>query len=340
MTKRVGSQKLDYHWPKGSEGLWVEAVGISIDNFNIAKNGMFQSILGVVKRASYSAIRKQKLLAHQDIINFLKEGYRATEYAYLFVRSQKIVVQYFGYGYQLSKKKIELDITYRCNLACANCNRSVGEGQAKSNVDMSVEQVQKFVDESRQGDMSWEVIKLLGGEPTMHPQLNDIIAVLKTYIDDCSPSTRLELWTNGDGKKVREVLGTLPDFVQVIDSSVTRGAEPLFNSFNLAPVDSSLYKQTDFSHGCSIIEKCGVGLTPFGYYPCAVAGGIDRVFGVNSGSHELGSAYEGMRGQLDQFCRYCGHFRVSKSSKNQNKSGTWTVAYHDYKKSKPKLDRY
>lgn len=313
---------------------------MSINKFNKATNGMFQSILGAVKRASYSAIRKQKFLAQQDIINILKEIYRATEYAYLFVRSQKLVVKYFGYGYQLSTKKIELDITYRCNLSCANCNRSVGVGQAKSNIDMSVEQVQKFVDESRHNNMSWDVIKLLGGEPTMHPQLIEIVTVIKRYIDDCSPSTTLELWTNGDGKKVREVLATLPEFVKVIDSSVTRGADPLFNSFNLAPVDSTLYKQTDFSHGCSIIEKCGVGLTPYGYYPCAVAGGIDRVFGVNSGSRDLDTAYGEMRGQLDQFCRYCGHFRVSKSSKNQNKSGTWTVAYHDYKKSKPKLDRY
>ncbi len=301
---------------------------------------MFQLILGSVKRVSYSAVRKQKLLSQQDVINILKEAYRATEYAYLYCRSQKLVVKYFGYGYQLSKKKIELDITYRCNLSCANCNRSVGLRQAKSNIDMSLEQIQKFADESRQNEMHWDVIKLLGGEPTMHPQLNEIITIIKSYIDEYSPSTTLELWTNGDGRKVREVLKTLPDFVKVIDSSDTRGAEPLFNSFNLAPVDSKMYKHTDFSHGCSIIEKCGVGLTPYGYYPCAIAGGIDRVFGVNSGSHDLSTAYGEMRGQLNDFCRYCGHFRVSKSSKNQNKSGTWTVAYHDYKKSKPKLNRY
>ncbi|MCB1757119.1 MAG: radical SAM protein [Gammaproteobacteria bacterium] len=301
---------------------------------------MIQKVLGNIKGTAYSLIRRQRFMGQQDIINILKELYRATEYGYLFIRSQRPVVKFFGYGYQLSTSKIELDITYRCNLSCANCNRSVGVGQAKSNLDMSTEQIQKFVDQSRENNIRWEVIKLLGGEPTMHPQLDEIIGILKSYVDDYSPTTRLELWTNGDGKKVREVLGTLPDFIKVIDSSVTRGAEPLFNSFNLAPVDSRLYKYTDFSHGCSIIEKCGVGLTPYGYYPCAVAGGIDRVFGKNAGTHDLNEAYGKMRGQLDEFCRLCGHFRASKSSRNQNKSKTWTLAYHDYKKNKPTLDRF
>ncbi len=301
---------------------------------------MIQKLLGNIKGTTYRAIRKQNFTSQQDVINLLKEIYRATEYAYLFVRSRKFMVKLFGYGYRPSKTKIELDITYRCNLACANCNRSVGVGQAKSNLDMSTEQVQKFVSESRQSHIRWEVIKLLGGEPTMHPQINEIIGILKTYIDEFSPATRLELWTNGDGKKVRQVLDTLPDFIHVIDSSTTRGAEPLFNSFNLAPVDSKLYENTDFSHGCSIIEKCGVGLTPYGYYPCAVAGGIDRVFGKNLGTKELDKAYGEMRGQLNQFCRLCGHFRASKSSKNQNKSKTWTLAYQEFKTRKPDLDSY
>jgi hypothetical protein len=301
---------------------------------------MFQKLLSKFKYSTYALIRKQRLVDRQTITNVLKELYRATEYLYLYLRSQQWMVKLFGYGYQLSKDKIELDITYRCNLSCANCNRSVGEEQAKSNTDMTLQQVQKFVDESQQHHVAWKVIKLLGGEPTMHKQLLEILAILKRYVDDYSPTTRLELWTNGEGKKVKEVVASLPAYVKVIDSSVTRGAEPLFNSFNLAPIDSVFYKHTDFSHGCSIIEKCGVGLTPFGYYPCAVAGGIDRVFGKNLGAASLDDAYAGMRGQLNEFCRLCGHFRASKSSKNQNKSKTWTLAYRDYKKTKPHLDHY
>ena len=299
-----------------------------------------QRLLGTIKRKAYRFVDSQSLIDRQAAINFFKELYRATEYLYLYVRSQKLVVRFFGYGYQPSTEKIEIDITYRCNLTCANCNRSVGEGQAKSNLDMTVEQIQTFVEESRAMGRRWKVIKLLGGEPTMHKRLQDIIGILKDYIDQDSPGTRLELWTNGEGKKVREVLGTLPDYVVVIDSSETRGAEPLFNSFNLAPIDSPLYKATDFAHGCSIIEKCGVGLTPYGYYPCAVAGGIDRVVGHNSGTQHLADADANMRKQLDEFCRLCGHFRASRSSRNQRKSPTWVEAYSQYKQHKPELSVY
>ena len=299
-----------------------------------------QRLLGNIKRKAYRFVDSQSLIDRQAAINFFKELYRATEYLYLYVRSQKLVVRFFGYGYQPSTEKIEIDITYRCNLSCANCNRSVGEGQAKSNLDMALEQIQAFVDESRAMGRRWKVIKLLGGEPTMHKRLQDIIGILKDYIDQDSPGTRLELWTNGEGKKVREVLGTLPDYVVVIDSSETRGAEPLFNSFNLAPIDSPFYKATDFAHGCSIIEKCGVGLTPYGYYPCAVAGGIDRVVGHNSGTQHLADADANMRKQLDEFCRLCGHFRASRSSRNQRKSPTWVEAYSQYKQHKPELSVY
>ena len=30
--------------------------------------------------------------------------------------------------------------------------------------------------------------------------------------------------------------------------------------------------------GCRVIKDCGLGLTPSGYYMCAIAGGIDRIF--------------------------------------------------------------
>jgi hypothetical protein len=52
----------------------------------------------------------------------------------------------------------------------------------------------------------------------------------------------------------------------------------LFKPFNSAPCDQFINYFSNYACGCRIIEDCGLGLTPSGYYMCAIAGGIDRIF--------------------------------------------------------------
>jgi hypothetical protein len=52
-----------------------------------------------------------------------------------------------------------------------------------------------------------------------------------------------------------------------------------------------------------------------GYYPCGVAGGIDRVFKFDLGIASLKDVDKGIAKLLDKFCRYCGNF--SDYEKNQ-----------------------
>ena len=58
-------------------------------------------------------------------------------------------------------------------------------------------------------------------------------------------------------------------------------------SFNAAPVDSEEYMGVVYANACEVTEVAGVGLARFGYYPCAVAAGIDRVFGLDIGRRSL-----------------------------------------------------
>jgi MoaA/NifB/PqqE/SkfB family radical SAM enzyme len=77
----------------------------------------------------------------------IKENYdTVSECIKRFVRSQKIVTAIKGPQYKRSNEKIEIDITYKCNLRCANCNRS--SAQAPSEERMTVAQIEKFVKES------------------------------------------------------------------------------------------------------------------------------------------------------------------------------------------------
>lgn len=81
-----------------------------------------------------------------------------------------------------------------------------------------------------------------------------------------------------------------------------------------------------------------MGLTPTGYYPCAVAGGIDRVTGLGRGRPSLPDCDDDMRDLMDRACRLCGRFRdgifvpynFRPALNEQLTSPSWQRIYEDW----------
>ncbi|WP_259214118.1 radical SAM protein [Shewanella baltica] len=253
------------------------------------------------------------------------------------LRIQKLSTMMLGGQYHTSHELIEIDITYQCNLKCNNCNRS--SAQAPDNIHINLSQIVNFVEQSLQRKTPWKRIRILGGEPTLHPEFQSIIEqllVLKTH----HPDTVIELVTNGYGRKVNAALENLPEGIWVENSYKTGNVQPSFGPFNMAPQDSVLYKFADYSNGCDIASSCGMGLTPQGYYPCAVAGGIDRVLGLHRGRQSLPSPSDEMRDLMDIACRLCGRFydghyvpeKLRPSLEVQKNSRSWDKHYQDWAK--------
>ncbi|MFO8241273.1 MAG: radical SAM protein [Dissulfuribacterales bacterium] len=243
---------------------------------------------------------------------------------YQFVRAQSVIVRFLGRQFHRSQEYVEMDITYKCNLKCANCNRSCA--QLPSRIEMSVEQVENFIQESIEHRVYWKRIRILGGEPTLHSRFFDIIELLLNYRKNFNPDVRLVLCTNLFGNKIKDIIGRLPEEI-TIKSTVKTSPVNLFRPFNMAPVDTWYNRFSDYSCGCRIIEDCGLGLTPSGYYMCAIAGGIDRVFGFDRGRETLPSPDDSMADQMKVFCRLCGHFGFAWPVKTQKLSHTWQQAY-------------
>lgn len=241
-----------------------------------------------------------------------------------FFRTQRPVTRLTGPPFKRSLRYAEIDITYRCNLKCGNCNRSCT--QAPSRMAMSPAQIAGFVRESIASGIHWERIRLLGGEPTLHPALSEILNQLRAYREKSAPGLRIVLCTNGCGERVRRVLATLPPDVEIKNTFKTT-RERLFRPFNLAPRDLRRYRFADFAAGCRIIADCGLGVTPMGYYPCAVAGGIDRVFGFGLGRARLPAPDDAMTDLLKVFCPLCGHFGFAWPTRKAILSPTWKRAY-------------
>lgn len=251
------------------------------------------------------------------------------------LRVQKPITQLLGCQYKVASDLIEIDLTYLCNLRCNNCNRS--SAQAPASVHLSLNDVSRFVNDSLAARRDWARIRLLGGEPTLHPEFEQVIAELLRYKEQF-PTTRIQLVTNGFGQKVRAILERIPDAIETENSSKSGAMQPEFGPFNLAPQDSPAFRYADYRNGCSIMNACGIGLTPQGYYPCAVAGGIDRVRGVQRGRTSLPPPEDQMRDLLADACGLCGRFRdghfvpvrLRKPLLEQRTSPSWQRIYAEW----------
>ena len=250
--------------------------------------------------------------------------------------------------------KIEIDITYDCNLKCKSCNRSCTQAPSKDDY-MTVEQIKKFIEESIELGKKWELINILGGEPTLHPDLLEIVRLIyEEYILKHSPNTILQITSNGYSQESRDILSKLPDSPNIVvdkRSFKTSNKIDYFTPFNLAPIDTQKYRESDFSKGCWVTSYCGIGLNKYGYYPCGVAGAMDRVMGYDIGIKSLKEVtVDKLKELLDVFCRYCGNFvdyadnygdfmpRCEKRPFTKNMiTKTWVGIYLNYHRKRPKL---
>lgn len=244
-----------------------------------------------------------------------------------FVRSQSQLTRLFGQQNSRSIDSIEIDITYDCNLKCNNCNRSCT--QAPSKEEMKVDQIIEFINQSIDNNIKWKKIKLLGGEPTLHSKFFVIIRLLLSYKRTYNPDLRIVVASNGFGEYVKNVLRKIPKEIEV-ENTLKSSKNSRFFPFNMAPKDSFLYSNVDYSNGCRITSEDGIGLTPYGYYHCAIAGSIDRVFNFGMCRKKLPLHKDSMTDQFLKFCRLCGHFKFSLPTKREKISRSWKKAYDIY----------
>jgi hypothetical protein len=179
--------------------------------------------------------------------------------------------------------------------------------------------------------IQWKRIRILGGEPTLHNRIFEIIDRLICYQKESNPSVRLVLGTNFYGHPVHQVLDKLPETIR-IKSTLKASRVNLFKPFNVAPVDTRLNRFSDYACGCRIVSECGLGVTPSGYYMCAIAGGIDRIFGFDLGRQDLPDETDALSDQMSALCRLCGHFGFQWPTRSAKLSKTWRSAYSRIKR--------
>lgn len=242
--------------------------------------------------------------------------------------------------YHRSLDCIEIDITYKCNLTCHNCNRSCDI--IKSNDNIEINQIKKFLEESVNKCKVWRRIRLLGGEPTLHSDFLEIINLIYQYKINYNKELIIEVTTNNSSlltKKLLE-LDFIKNNVTVNISYKTENYLSEFVNVYNAPVDNSYFINDNFESGCVISQNCGIGFNLHGFYPCPVAANIDRMVGLDVGRKNIPSDDDNMIDLLKMFCKYCGYYKYFRED-NDNKeiSDTWKKIFEKYFNDKPVLTK-
>jgi len=203
---------------------------------------------------------------------------------------------------------------------------------------MTVEQVEKFVRDSIDLRWQWESIMLIGGEPTLHPQLPEIIVRIKKY-KDYNNLCRVGLMTNGTDA-AEKILPSIPPWITIFNNHQSKLQKDQGHDvpFNTAPVDVGEWNERGLTK-CNKPVICGMGLTRDGYFACQNAGSIHRVFNLGGGIQNLKDVtFQTLDRLIPVSCKYCGFYLMAKGCHKKYDihvmTESWKKAFKKYNAAK------
>ncbi|MDR2050484.1 MAG: radical SAM protein [Deltaproteobacteria bacterium] len=207
---------------------------------------------------------------------------------------------------------VQIDITSVCGKHCIYCTRYLGHVSAGDRYVMSPEQFSAVLD-SLEG---WpNVIGIMGGEPLLHPQFREIVALARRRV----PREKLQLWTSGLPGTPQEDPRADPELAAAFGAfhynphnaaqlSVCRH-QPLTIAVDEAVPDKGMMWK--LINDCWLPRLWAPSVIAAGAYFCEVAGPLDAV--LHNGAHawkvEAGwwkRPPEAFQEQVSELCPRCG----------------------------------
>lgn len=206
-------------------------------------------------------------------------------------------------------KRIELEITLRCNQHCPTCNRHCNVYDRHSDSDMSYGQLQRFFSQVEERGDVWDTLAIMGGEPTLHEMFRDITAVCWKRLVQNGLVKKLQIWTNG---KKEIDLDTLPvRYLKPDEESIEDGFIHIITADHSTKLHcQALMSPTDtgqIMRQCKMLEQCGIALNAYGYWPCGPGSAIARLFGIKGFSKDKLPADASEWSGLQELCSLCQH---------------------------------
>ncbi len=197
---------------------------------------------------------------------------------------------------------IHLEITNACNLECSCCTRFCGHH--KKPFMMNLETVEKALKSFNGFPHS---IGIMGGEPTLHPEFEEICRLLREYI----PKERRAFWTNGarwDHYRATILETFYPQNIVYNDHQAPEGHHhPLLcASTEILPDDKLRRELID---KCWIQQRWSASITPKGAFFCEVAAALDILLD-GPGGYPVEPGWwkrtpEMFQDQVERYCSLC-----------------------------------
>lgn len=227
------------------------------------------------------------------------------------------------------------NITYVCDRGCPNCNRATRLCPSSEREDLSPEQFAKMLGDSARVGHKWLRITLTGGEPTMHPQFEQIVDAMMDYKREHNPECKMCTYTYHHREffeKVERVKAKYPDFI-VFDTKKDKPRIHLYAP-HMAPVDDPKFGPGHAYIGCHLGgHLCGLGYDSRGFFCCSLGAAIARIFALGIAVPNVADiSRDVMIGQFKHLCSRCGFYNLAKPSPGNGEpiSPAWKDAIERY----------
>ncbi len=169
-------------------------------------------------------------------------------------------------------KSLEIQILLACNWSCIACDQfsQFSKFSWVKKGTMTLEQIEHFCREMQAGNFYFGRIRLVGGEPTIHPKFAEIVMTLHSQLVLSGNVGIIEVVTNGSHPEKIAPVRNLINRVRVSDD----GDKQKHHTANLINTPASLGYE---GKRCGQPEHCGWSLSYYGFAPCSSAAGIMRL---------------------------------------------------------------
>lgn len=215
------------------------------------------------------------------------------------------------------RKRMELDVVDFCNIGCRLCVRGceLKSPNIKRGM-LSISDIRKFLEESESCNIKWNKLRIVGGEPTLHPDIIEIIDIINEYKDNHNKECQICFYSNGITEKTKNIIDILRPRVHKMCDTMTIGKKqikktecsteryPNFYSPYIRPNDIGLRSAVEIGY-CFVLDGCGLGFSAStGYTICCDVHNLMRLRGDKS---EMKTIKDLMDPQkfIDQMIKYC-----------------------------------
>jgi len=169
--------------------------------------------------------------------------------------------------------RFEVDITFRCNLSCALCDRLIGKLPI-SESDLNLDDLSLAAERLKEAEIRVSRVKVTGGEPLVHPDVKEICHTIRELWPSYkSDGVFIIICTNGILRRPR-IRG-----VSVSTSPLPKKHVP----FTLSPLDMGISPVGNgYERMCRVQKLCGMSFDVFGFNFCPYAGIIGRILGIDT----------------------------------------------------------